>query len=238
MVKHNVINDYREVASIAYVSLFDSHYYTGGMKVCNLLGVKVWKRDILITLIPSEWTKKGIFPEAYVFPSDKGLENERPVTGLDFTSLYSSIIINYNLLSETMTLLAEEAGALEKAGETLYKIKFPFNSWILHTWSIRYENKNNKMGLYLSVLKELLNKRNKMMAQLEILSNIKEYMELVNIKIKEENLSVADAINYTLKNAKDKEKYANINEILIPFINETYENFIKEYDSICFIIFA
>jgi len=27
-----------------------------------------------------------------------------------------------------MTLLAEEAGALEKAGETLYKIKFPFNS--------------------------------------------------------------------------------------------------------------
>ena len=94
------------------------------------------------------------------------------------------------------------------------------------------------MGLYLSVLKEILNKRNKMMAQLEILSNIKEYMELVNIKIKEENLSVADAINYTLKNAKDKEKYANINEILIPFINETYENFIKEYDSICFIIFA
>ncbi|CAG8807960.1 15731_t:CDS:1, partial [Gigaspora rosea] len=32
IVKRNVINDYREVASITYVSLFDSHYYAGGMK--------------------------------------------------------------------------------------------------------------------------------------------------------------------------------------------------------------
>ncbi|RIB12376.1 hypothetical protein C2G38_2101123 [Gigaspora rosea] len=37
MVKRNVINDYREVASIAYVSLFDSHYRANGMKVRNLL---------------------------------------------------------------------------------------------------------------------------------------------------------------------------------------------------------
>src|ERR1044071_1071643 len=37
MVKSNVINDYREVASIVHISLlFDSHYYTIGMKVSNL----------------------------------------------------------------------------------------------------------------------------------------------------------------------------------------------------------
>ena len=40
MVKCNVINDYREVASIAYITLFDSHYYAIGMKVGNLLGAK------------------------------------------------------------------------------------------------------------------------------------------------------------------------------------------------------
>ncbi|CAG8624923.1 5237_t:CDS:1, partial [Paraglomus brasilianum] len=234
MVKRNVINDYREVASIAYVSLFDSHYYAGGMKVCNLLGAEAWKRDILITMIPSERTEKGTFPGAYVFPPDKGLENKRPVTGLDFASLYPSIIMNYNLSPETMTLLAEEAGVLEKAGEILYKIEFLFNGQILHAWSIRHGNKNNKMGLYPSVLKELLNKRNKMKAQLGILSNKKEYMELVISKIKEESLSVADAIDHILKNAEDKEKRTNMNEILIPLINETYENFKIEYDSICF----
>ncbi|CAG8629296.1 1339_t:CDS:2 [Cetraspora pellucida] len=200
MVKRNVINDYREVVSIAYVSLFDSHYYAEGMKVCNLLGAEAWKRDILITLISSEWTEKGTFPGAYVFSLDK----------------------------------AEEAGALEKAREILYKIKFPFNGRILHAWSIRHENKNNKMRLYPSVLKDLLNKRNKMKTQLRILSNKKEYIELAISKIKEENLSVADAIDHILRNAKDKEKCANINEILIPLINETYKNFKIEYDSICF----
>ncbi|PKK58785.1 hypothetical protein RhiirC2_795764 [Rhizophagus irregularis] len=33
LVKLSVINDYREVASIAYVSLFDAHYHANGMKV-------------------------------------------------------------------------------------------------------------------------------------------------------------------------------------------------------------
>ncbi|GBC10421.1 hypothetical protein RclHR1_09610008 [Rhizophagus clarus] len=30
MVKHNVINKYREIASIAFLSLFDAHYFAGG----------------------------------------------------------------------------------------------------------------------------------------------------------------------------------------------------------------
>ena len=33
MVKLSVINDYREIASISHVSLFDSHYRANGMKV-------------------------------------------------------------------------------------------------------------------------------------------------------------------------------------------------------------
>ncbi|RHZ45605.1 hypothetical protein Glove_668g26 [Diversispora epigaea] len=234
MVKRNVINDYRDVASIVYVSLFDSHYYAVGMKVRNLLGAEAWERDILITMIASEQTEKDKFPGAYVFPPDKGLENKRPVTGLDFASLYPSIIMNYNLSPETMTLLVEEAGALEKAGETLYKIEFPFNGRILHAWSIRHENKNNKMGLYPSVLKELLNKRNEMKVKLGKLGKIKDYMELVISKIKEKNLSVADAIDHTLKNAEDEEKRVNMNEVLIPLINETHEKFKIKYDSICF----
>ena len=38
IVKLSVINDYREIASISHVSLFDLHYRANGMKVRNLLG--------------------------------------------------------------------------------------------------------------------------------------------------------------------------------------------------------
>ncbi|CAG8717919.1 8537_t:CDS:1, partial [Gigaspora rosea] len=49
VVKRNVINDYREVASIAYVSLFDSHYRANGMKVRNLLGAYAFKHDMVFS---------------------------------------------------------------------------------------------------------------------------------------------------------------------------------------------
>ena len=42
MMKENIIKDYREVTSITYILLFDSHYYAIGIKVFNLLGVEAW----------------------------------------------------------------------------------------------------------------------------------------------------------------------------------------------------
>ncbi|CAI2192264.1 18946_t:CDS:2, partial [Funneliformis geosporum] len=42
MVKENIIKDYREITSITYILLFDSHYYAIGIKVSNLLGAKAW----------------------------------------------------------------------------------------------------------------------------------------------------------------------------------------------------
>ncbi|CAG8697573.1 4835_t:CDS:2, partial [Cetraspora pellucida] len=58
MVKQNVINDYREVASIAYVSLFDSHYRANRMKVRNLLGAYATKRNILFSTRQCKNTEK------------------------------------------------------------------------------------------------------------------------------------------------------------------------------------
>ncbi|RIA89708.1 DNA polymerase family B-domain-containing protein [Glomus cerebriforme] len=91
-----------EVASIAYVSLFDTYYHANGMK--------------------------GKYSGAYVFPSIKGIENKRPVTGLDFTSLYPSLIMAYNLSPEKLILSHEEANNICEKGNELYEIKFPFNS--------------------------------------------------------------------------------------------------------------
>src|SRR3954453_17257859 len=66
LVNQSIINDYREVASIAYVSLFDTHYRANGMKVRNLLGAYAVKRDMVISTRVSENIEKGKYPGAYV----------------------------------------------------------------------------------------------------------------------------------------------------------------------------
>ncbi|CAI2198566.1 19999_t:CDS:2, partial [Funneliformis geosporum] len=91
-----------EVTSIAHVSLFDSHYHANEMKVRNLLNTYAFKRDM-------------------------GIESRRPVTGLNFASLYPSLIMAYNLSPDKIILIHEEADIAEKNGTILYKIEFPFN---------------------------------------------------------------------------------------------------------------
>ena len=124
MVKHNAINKYREVASVAFLSLFDAHYFAGGMKVCNLLSASAWQRGILTSMISSQQTETGKFPGAYVFPPVKGLENRRPVTGLDFALLYPSLIMTYNLSPDKIILSQEHAVSVEQSDKKLHKIEF------------------------------------------------------------------------------------------------------------------
>jgi DNA polymerase elongation subunit (family B) len=131
IVKRNVINDYREVASIAYVSLFDTHYRANGMRVRNLLGAYAAKRNMLFSTISCKDKENGKYPGAYVFPPKKGIENKRPVTGLDFASLYPSLIMAYNLSPEKIILSEGEADNVQRNGKRLYKIEFPFNGRIL-----------------------------------------------------------------------------------------------------------
>ena len=166
MVKLSVINDYREVASIAYVSLFDAHYRANGMKVRNLLGAYAVKRDMVISTRVSENIEKGKYPGAYVFPPKKGIESKRPVTGLDFRSLYPSFIMAYNFSPEKIILNPDEADTVEENGNRLQPISFSFNKRDIHAWSVRHDNQSEKKGLYPTVLEDLFNKRVELKAQL------------------------------------------------------------------------
>src|SRR3954454_20863720 len=121
MVKRNVINEYREIASIAFISLFDTHYFAIGMKVRNLLSAGAWQEGLLTSTIPCEQTETGKYPEAYVFPPVKGLENRRPVTGLDFASLYPSLIMTYNLSPDKIILSQKHVESVEQATKSLIR---------------------------------------------------------------------------------------------------------------------
>ncbi|CAB4403248.1 unnamed protein product [Rhizophagus irregularis] len=229
IVKHNAINEYREVASVAFLSLFDAHYFAGGMKVCNLLSASAWQRGILTSMISSQQTETGKYPGAYIFPPVKGLENRRPVTGLDFASLYPSLIMTYNLSPDKMILSRERA---EQSGKKLHEISFKFNNQNCLAWSIQHNNIPEEKGLYAIVLEYLSSKRNEMKKRLASLKEKKENMDLV-IGLMDKGLSLPEAIEQVLANTEEK-KRASLSESLHHFINKKKHEFIAEYDSICF----
>ena len=66
----------------------------------------------------SEQKESKKYLEAYIFLPKKDLENKCPVMGLDFASLYPSIIMNYNLSSEKMVSRLLEADALKRENNT------------------------------------------------------------------------------------------------------------------------
>ena len=237
LVRRNVINDYREVSSLAYVSLFDSHYYAGGMKVCNLLGAYAAQRNILISMIPLERAESGKYPGAYVFPPEKGLSPDperlaaiegaaaklrglragadavaiadagrvlagafeafgphRPVTGLDFASLYPSIIMAYNLSPDKILLTAEDAARWAAQGCELHQIEFPFNGRVVRGWSVRHGGRPEAIGLYPSILIDLFAKRAEMKVSLGVHGAVKELLELAFGRAKRDSTSVAAAL--------------------------------------------
>jgi len=207
LVRRAVLGDYREVATLAYVSIYDAHYYAGGMKVCNLLGAYAARRNILVSMVPNETAETGKYPGAYVFPPEKGLvpdpvratavvdaiasgdpdavesalvafATDRPVTGLDFSSLYPSLIMAYNLSSEKVILDPSDADALRAAGRDLHEINFPFNGRDVRAWTVRHGNRPEDMGLYGSVLIDLFNKRAELKTVLGAHAAVKEVVEL------------------------------------------------------------
>ncbi|RIB21397.1 DNA polymerase family B-domain-containing protein [Gigaspora rosea] len=108
--------------------------------VRNLLGAYAFKHDMVFSTRVCKNIEKGKYPGAYVFLPKKGIEMKRPVTGLDFASLYPSLIMAYNLFPEKIILNEEEADIAQKNGNNLHKIEFLFNDRTFCAWSFRHDS--------------------------------------------------------------------------------------------------
>jgi DNA polymerase elongation subunit (family B) len=148
-VKRTIIPDKRELSTMSYVSLYDSFYRADGMKVCNLIGAYSQKMDIAFSNAQSDKSnsEKDHYPGAWVFPPNRGLHSDgwvnvettlsdgtklkrrmrcRPITGLDFASLYPSLMMAYNLSTDSIVRTREHAEALAKRGYSIHHIA-PFD---------------------------------------------------------------------------------------------------------------
>jgi DNA polymerase elongation subunit (family B) len=138
----------------------------------------------------------------------------RPITGLDFSSLYPSLIMTYNLSPEYIITGQKEARQAQADGNTLYKIKFNYNGRIVRGWSIRHDNKidpkspNCKFGVYPMILKELFDTRKLMKKGLHKWEGEKERLETLSREefmkpeIQEEYETVC--FNYSYIDSKQK----------------------------------
>jgi DNA polymerase elongation subunit (family B) len=127
-VKRSIIPDKRELSNMSCVSLYDSFYRADGMKVRNLIGKYCHKQEIAFSNAGSnkENTEKDHYPGAWVFAPNRGLNNKRPVTGLDFASLYPSLMMAYNLSPDMIVYDELTAKGLIEEGYSIHHIK-PFD---------------------------------------------------------------------------------------------------------------
>ncbi|CAI2166167.1 15663_t:CDS:1 [Funneliformis geosporum] len=192
------------------------------MKVCNLLGAYAFDRGMLISMIPWESSMIGKYPGAYVLPPCHGLENKRPVTGLNFTSLYPSIIMAYNLSPEKIITDPCQLSALSWEKYDTHHIDFALNGQKIEGWVIRHDDIEKNMGLYPRVLIDLFQKRAKVKAQFNALAKMKEQIELLQSRASLHNISLEDAL-FRLLDEKEKE-VQNIETHLSGALNHLYEN--------------
>lgn len=167
-VKRTIIPDKRELSTMSYVTLYDSFYRADGMKVCNLIGAYCHKRGVAFSnaRVDKPDAAKDHYPGAWVFPPNRGLHSDgfmdvmvdgvlrrircRPITGLDFASLYPSLMMAFNFSPDKVVYTLEEAQQLISEGYTLHRIEpFTFERGVkkglavntIHTtsgWTVRH----------------------------------------------------------------------------------------------------
>ncbi len=145
---------------------------------------------------------KELISKYIEYVKDKSKHGFNPVTALDYSSLYPSLIMTYNLSPEYLITDENYKNRMEEKGYPIHEIDFVYNyedayqnqrSKTIKGWTIRHEEskKDSRFGLYPEILKNLFSMRAEMKKSLEKYKDIKEHMEkqFAEDKVSSEDIS-------------------------------------------------
>jgi DNA polymerase elongation subunit (family B) len=118
-----------------------------------------FNRDILDKYLLSENDKNSIL---HYIEFIKNNENKYPVSGLDFSSLYPSLMMAYNLSPDKLITDKIYANKLISEGIKLNYISFTFCNDKVEAWFIPHNNNPEEYGICATILIKLFNDRSKM----------------------------------------------------------------------------
>lgn len=184
LLHKKVLANYRELGNYSFTTFSDTIFRANGHKVCNMLGAYAQRSGILMSMRHSDVRLDGKYPGAHVVPPEKGLEEDLPVTGLDYSSLYPSLIRTYNLSPDKFVSTKNAAESLKSDGESIHEVNFEFNGKI-QGWFVRHNNEDAKRGIFPRVLGDLFDKRAAMKVRLKKLEANLESFEILEATWKE-----------------------------------------------------
>lgn len=178
LLRKKVLANYREVGNYSFTTFSDTIFRANGHKVCNMLGAYAQRAGMVMSMRHSDTRLDGKYPGAHVVPPNKGLEEDLPVTGLDYSSLYPSLIRTYNLSPDKFVDSKSAAEALEAEGESVHEVNFEFNGTV-RGWFVRHNNEDAKRGIFSRVLGDLFDKRAAMKVRVKRLEANLESFEIL-----------------------------------------------------------
>jgi len=203
LLAKNIITDMREIGIRSFTSMYECIYLADAMKVKNLILHEAIKLKLEFTSI-SRPAPKFKYPGAFVVDPETGLENTRPVTGLDFASLYPSLIRAYNLSPEYVVFTKKDAERLEKEGHNLHYIEFSGpNGTTISGWTVRHDNKKEKTGIYPYILGYLFDQRTEMKGIMKPLTKQLEHLGKRLSEASDSENKIADIKSKIKKLSKD-----------------------------------
>jgi DNA polymerase elongation subunit (family B) len=158
-VKRNIISDMQKKAQIAFVNLENAFFNADGVR-CVMM-----TRACTTNYAISYWTPDvdlgGKYPGAFVHPLQyNGLFTDRPISCLDFKSLYPSVMTEYNISVGTIIETVAMRDKCLALGMKLREVSFPIGQNIHRGWVVLHEGDlAGKGGIYPHILQHLKKQR-------------------------------------------------------------------------------
>nr|BCY04578.1 DNA-directed DNA polymerase, family B [Abalone asfa-like virus] len=179
LFKRNVINDHRKIGELSFTSMFDCMFYAGAHKVRNMVMGFAGAEGFACSHVVTQTNINGKYPGAYVLDPIKGLQDQFPVVGLDFASLYPSLIMTYNYSPDKFVKTYEKAKDLESKGYDIKHVKFKIGIDEFEGWFVRHKNVPSDLGVYPRMLISLKQKRVLMKKEMKKWESVKEKEEII-----------------------------------------------------------